>query len=197
MRHKIKPADFVQMFESGAAFTAFDTETTGLYPSSDRVIEIGAVKFDKNGVRDTFNILINPERTMPENSFKVHGINDEMLKNAPLFADAVSGFLDFIEGTRLAAHNAGFDVDFINTELARAGLNPIGEPFIPAADTVYLARKLFPRLEKHNLQFLAQSFSIPPGTAHRALDDALVCREVFLRCIAEYRKKHPVENMLF
>lgn len=197
MQHKIKPADLVQMFESGAVFTAFDTETTGLYPSSDRVIEIGAVKFDKNGVRDTFNILINPERSMPENSLQVHGIDDEMLKNAPVFAEAAGGFLRFIEETRLAAHNAGFDVDFINTELARAGFKTLGEPFIPAADTVYLARKLFPQLEKHNLQFLARHFSIPAGQAHRALDDALVCREVFLRCIAEYRKKHPAENMLF
>ena len=196
MKRKVRPTDYARMYESGAFFTAFDTETTGLNAAYERVIEIGAVKFNKGGISGTFSILIQPQRSVPPGAFKVHGISDRMLKDAPVFAEAAPDFLHFIEGTRLVAHNAGFDIGFINAELTRSGFAALDAPLVPAADTVYLAQKAFPQLEKHNLQFLAQHFSIPPGTAHRALDDALVCREVFLRCIAEYRKNRSENDTL-
>ena len=134
MHHKIR--EYARLYEEGAVFTAFDTETTGLYCERDRIIEIGAVKFDKTGILGTYEILIYPEISVPASAYKVHGISDLMLSGCPVFAAAAPAFLDFIEGTRLIAHNAPFDTGFVNSELQRAGRPALASPSVPAADTV-------------------------------------------------------------
>ena len=195
MHHKIR--EYARLYEEGAIFTAFDTETTGLYCERDRIIEIGAVKFDKTGILGTYEILIYPEISVPASAYKVHGISDLMLSGCPVFAAAAPAFLDFIEGTRLIAHNAPFDTGFVNSELQRAGRPALASPSVPAADTVTLAQKAFPKLKKYNLQFLAGRFGIPSGTAHRAQDDAGVCREVFLYCIGKHEKQNAQPDLPF
>ncbi|NLM00597.1 MAG: 3'-5' exonuclease [Treponema sp.] len=171
------------LFDEGAVFTAIDTETTGLNKHNDRIIEIGAVKFDKNGIIDKFSSLINPKRPLTQICIKLCGIYDDMLSDAPTVAKVLPEFLCFISGSTLIAHNANFDINFINAECERIHFPQLTKPNIPALDTVKISRFCFPSFEKHNLQFLAHKFAINSGKAHRALDDAIVCKEIFLRCI--------------
>lgn len=98
---------------------AFDTETTGLDPKRDRIVEIGAVKFDERGIIARFSTLIYPGIPMPEEAGKVNGITDAMLAGKPTAVEVLPDFLRFIEGGILVAHNAPFDVSFIQGELER------------------------------------------------------------------------------
>ena len=172
----------IEEYKSGKIYTALDTETTGLSRYTDKVIEIGAVKFSKNGVIAEYNTLIYPEKSVPAQVVRIHGISDEMLVGKPIFSEIAPDFLDFIAGTRLVAHNAQFDIGFINMELTSAGLKELKNARFPV-DTVFLSRKLFPELEKHSLQFLVKSLNIPSGTAHRATDDARACMILMQKCL--------------
>ncbi|OJF75702.1 MAG: hypothetical protein BKP49_10935 [Treponema sp. CETP13] len=178
-------------YESGNTFTAFDTETTGLQPQSCNVIEIGAVKFNKNGIIDTYGTLINPNTPIPYQITKITHITDEMVSNSPRFSAIAPEFNAFIAETTLIAHNAEFDVSFMNAEFERNNMKKLHSPAVPAIDTVPLARKAFPQCENHKLQYLATYFNIESGNAHRATDDARVCMEVFLQCIESFRKANP------
>ena len=109
----------LRLFEDGAIFTAFDTETTGLYPARDRVIEIGAVRFSKDGVQEQFSQLINPEKPMPYMAMKVNGITDSMLCNQPLFPAVYPKFADFLKSSILIAHNTRFDVSLLILNLKK------------------------------------------------------------------------------
>ena len=172
----------IEEYKSGRIYTALDTETTGLSRYTDKVIEIGAVKFSKDGILAEYNTLIYPERSVPSQAVKIHGISDEMLVGKPIFREIAPDFLDFIDGTRIVAHNAQFDIGFINMELTAAGMKELKNARFPV-DTVYLSRKLFPELERHSLQFLVESLKIPSGTAHRATDDAKACMQLLIKCL--------------
>lgn len=172
----------IEEYKSGRIYTALDTETTGLSRYTDKVIEIGAVKFSKDGILAEYNTLIYPERSVPPQTVKIHGISDEMLVGKPIFRKIAPDFLDFIDGTRIVAHNAQFDIGFINMELTAAGMKELKNARFPV-DTVYLSRKLFPELERHSLQFLVESLKIPSGTAHRATDDAKACMQLLIKCL--------------
>ena len=174
----------LSLYNSGTVFTAVDTETTGLRPDSERIIEIGAVRFSINGVEDTFSTLIYPEKTLSPLITSLTGITYGMLESQPLFTEIADDFISFIEGSKLIAHNAGFDMRFLNMELLRAGKKELKSPAVPAVDTLRYARKAFPELGKYNLPFLAEKLCINPGNAHRALDDALTCMNLFLKCIS-------------
>ncbi|MCR4939719.1 MAG: 3'-5' exonuclease [Treponemataceae bacterium] len=163
-------------------YTAIDTETTGLSRYTERIVEIGAVKFTKDGIIGEYSKLIYPEKKVPPQIIQIHGISDEMLDGKPLFRDIAQDFVSFIEGTTLIAHNAPFDIGFINKELNIAGLGELTNTKF-SIDTLILSRKVFPESRKHTLQFLAESLQIPKGTAHRATDDARVCMELFHKCI--------------
>ncbi len=178
----------LRLYEGGEIFTAFDTETTGLMNKTDRIIEIGAVKFSKDGVIDKFSTLINPQMPIPFASTKVNGITDQMVANEPIFADICDDFLDFIQGSILLAHNANFDIGFINAELLRINKNQLKKPNVPAVDTLKDSRKIYPELGKYNLQFLASEFNIYVENAHRALDDARVCMELFQHNLAHLKE---------
>ena len=104
--------DWLAAVYDTVAFIAFDTETTGLDPVSGRIVEIGAVKFDRRGVIARYNVLINPEMPMPEEAGKVNGITDEMLKDKPLIADVFPDFFDFICTGVLVAHKARRKISF-------------------------------------------------------------------------------------
>lgn len=175
-------------YNEGAVFTAFDTETTGLNKLNDRIIEIGAVKFDKNGIIDSFSSLINPNIKLPRLCYELSGICDEMLVNEPTIDKILPDFYRFISNTRLIAHNANFDVNFINCEATRFNFPTLAKPCIPALDTVQISRFCFPDFENHKLQNLANIFSIDPGKAHRAYDDAVVCMEVFIRSLNKFQE---------
>ena len=177
----------LRLYQGGEIFTAFDTETTGLMNKTDKIIEIGAVKFNKDGIIDKFSTLINPQMPIPFCATKVNGITNQMVANQPTFAHICDDFLDFINGTILVAHNANFDIGFVNAELLRLNKSELKKPNIPAVDTLKNSRKIYPELGKYNLQFLANEFCISVESAHRALDDARVCMEVFQHNLAHIK----------
>ena len=166
-------SEAVKAYTEGAVFVAFDLETTGLDPKQDRIVEIGAAKFDKKGLVARFSALINPGIPMPHEAGKVNGISDEMLKGKPAVGEVLPDFLGFIENSILAAHNAPFDCGFVNAHCDLP--NHI-------ADTLVFSREAFPGLRSYSLQNLAAELDIPARNAHRAEDDALLCMEIFLRC---------------
>lgn len=178
--------DWLSVIYDKATFVCFDTETTGLKPDENRVVEIGAVKFDKLGIISRFSLLIDPECSMPPEAGSVNNITDEMLKGQPLFKDVAKDFLQFIQNTVLIAHNAPFDISFINSELKRCKIGKLSNKVI---DTVIFTREVFPRLASYKLQELAKTFKIVAFEAHRAEDDARVCMELFTHVA-----KHFLEN---
>jgi len=180
--------DWLAAVYDTAAFIAFDTETTGLDPASGRIVEIGAVKFDRRGVIARYNVLINPEMPMPEEAGKVNGITDEMLKDKPLIADVFPDFFDFIGTGVLVAHNAPFDINYVNAELKRAGKPPLSNKVV---DTRIFAKEVFPGLSSYALQDLAVQFGITALEAHRAEDDARVCMELFEKILSRFLKNNP------
>ncbi len=167
-------------------FTVFDTETTGLEPKQCRVVEAGAIRFDSRGIIARFNVLINPGSPMPPEVSKINGITDDMLKKQPNAAAVIPDFMRFIGDSVLIAHNAPFDVNFINEELARLGQAPLKNRVI---DTRIFAKEMFPDLPKYALQELAVRFGIQALDAHRAEDDARVCMELFLVCLKKLNEK--------
>ena len=181
-----------RLVQSGAVFCAFDTETTGLFPKQDRIIELGAVKFDKAGVLDTFNTLVNPQIPLPPVCAQVSHITDEMVRDAPTIDAVLPDFLRFADGCILVAHNALFDIKFTDEELKRCGLLTLTHQ---AIDTLSLSRWAYPANGHWKLQYLAEQFKIEVKAAHRACDDARVCMEVFLRCIRDTMdRQKPVES---
>jgi DNA polymerase-3 subunit epsilon len=169
-------------------FTVFDTETTGLEPKTNRVVEAGAIRFDARGIISRFNVLINPGMPMPAEVTKINGITDEMLAKQPNAAAVIPDFLRFIGDSVLIAHNAQFDINFMNAELARLGKPSLGNRVI---DTLLFAREVFPGQPNYKLQNLATKFGITAIDAHRAEDDARVCMELFLICVNALREKMP------
>jgi len=164
----------VKAYSEGAVFVAFDLETTGLDPRGDRIAEIGAVKFDKDGLIARFSTLVNPGIPMPPEAGRVNNISDEMLAGKPGLDEVMPDFMRFIKGAVLVAHNAAFDCGFINAKLDAPLPNPV-------VDTLVVSRGLFPGLQSYSLQNLAASLGISAHSAHRAEDDARLCMEIFLR----------------
>jgi len=161
-----------------------DTETTGVDPASGhRVVEIGCIELI-DGVRSGqfFQAYLNPERDMPEEAFRIHGISGEFLKDKPGFAEIVDSFLTFIADSPLVIHNAAFDMRFINAELERVGFPPL--PFDRAIDTVTMARKKFPG-SPANLDALCKRFNIDLSsrTKHGALLDSELLAEVYIELL--------------
>ncbi len=171
---------FPNIFESGKIFCAFDTETTGCGAEKERVIEIGAIKFSSDGILDEFCTLLYPEKPLPPIITGITGITDEMLADAPLAKEMVPRFLDFCKNTILVAHNAPFDLQFINHELIRLNLDTIQNH---AIDTLRLTRWAYPDFEHWNQPFLAEKLGIEVKHAHRAKDDARVCSEIFIKTL--------------
>ena len=181
----------LRSFWNGAVFTAFDTETTGLKPEFHNVIEIGAVRFDKSGVIARYNVLIKPPKPVPAEITKINNISNQMLENMPGFSQRAGDFLRFIQGSYLIAHNAPFDVSFINAELKRCNLPNLQNEIL---DTVVISRQAFPQFPKFNLQFLAQNLNINVKNAHRAEDDARVCMELFIKIVEKLCPKPNINT---
>lgn len=161
-----------------------DTETTGLDPNAgDRIVEIGAVELNGHvPTGRTFHEYINPERTMSEGAFAVHGLGDDFLRTKPVFRQVALAFLDFLGDAKLIIHNAAFDMKFINAELVWAGLAAL--PVDRAVDTLEIARKRFPG-SPASLDALCRRFSIDNSarTLHGALLDSEILAEIYLELI--------------
>lgn len=160
---------------------ALDTETTGLDPGSGhRMVEIGCVEMHGRIKTGRFyHTYLNPERDMPEEAYRVHGISGEFLKDKPLFRAVAEEFLAFIGDAPLVIHNAQFDMKFINAELKGNGFTEI--PFSQVIDTVSMARSKFPG-SPANLDALCRRFSIDLSarSKHGALLDAELLADVYM-----------------
>lgn len=159
-----------------ASFVAFDTETTGIDIEKDRVVEIGAIKFDRSGIISRMNVLINPGMPIPPDASKVNNITDEMLQDKPPMEAVIHDFLRFIKNSILVIHNAKFDIGMMDSELKRLGASGITNKVV---DTLVFAREVYPGLKTYALQKLAELFNINVKDAHRAEDDARVCMDFF------------------
>lgn len=161
-----------------------DTETTGLDPKNgDRVVEIGCVELINHvPTGETYHVYLNPERDMPEEAFKVHGLSEEFLSDKPLFKAIGQEFLEFVKDDMMVIHNAPFDMKFLNFELEMAGFKPL--PMSQVTDTLVMARQKFPGAQ-NNLDALCRRFSIDntKRTLHGALLDSEILAEVYLELI--------------
>lgn len=161
-----------------------DTETTGLDPNAGhRVIEIACLELLNHvPTGNYFWKYVNPERDIPAEAFAVHGLSEAFLADHPLFAEIAEDMLAFIREDPLVIHNAGFDIGFLNAELARVDAPPI--PLTRAVDTVQLARSKFPGAQA-SLDALCRRFEIDNSarTKHGALLDAELLAEVYLELI--------------
>jgi len=163
-----------------SVFIAFDTETTGLYPGFDQVVEIAACRFMNGEVIDTFETLVNPGREIPPEITDIHGITDEMVSEAPAADIATRDFLKYIGSDPLIAHNAPFDERFISFNCHKY---EIAAPNNPVYDTLLMSRRLFPELRSHGLASLTGVFQIPHEVKHRGLPDVMGTRGVFANCV--------------
>ncbi|MEP7452634.1 DNA polymerase III subunit epsilon [Phyllobacterium sp. SB3] len=162
----------------------FDTETTGLDRLDDRIIEIGGVEMiNRFPTGRTFHVFINPEgRAVNPEALAVHGISNDQLLDKPLFAGILQDFLDFTDGAKLIAHNATFDMGFINAELNRLGHPPIHNDRV--VDTLALARRKHP-MGPNSLDALCRRYGIDNShrTMHGALLDSQLLAEVYIELI--------------
>ena len=164
------------------AYTVFDTETTGLDPSSgDEIISIGAVRILNGRLlpHELYDQLIDPQRAISRESVEVHGIEPAMLVGQPLIAMVLPAFLRFCEDTVLVAHNAAFDMRFLQMKEAATGI----EFSQPVLDTLLLAAVALPNQDGHSLEAVAAHLGVNVVGRHTALGDALVTGEVFLKLL--------------
>ncbi len=167
----------------------FDTETTGLDPNDGhRIIELGCVELlDHVPTGEHFHAYLNPERAVPPETTRVHGLTDEFLADKPLFADVVDAFLTFLGDAPLVIHNAAFDIKFINAELGRLGRPSIA--LARAIDTIEIAKAKLPGV-RYSLDELCKRFGIDLSarSKHGALLDAELTARLYLELIGGRQK---------
>ncbi len=157
-------------------YVVFDIETTGLDFMSNGITEIGAVKIVNGKITEQFTTLIKPDYHISDENFKITGISEEMVKDAPKISAVIPDFMKFIDGTTLVGHNAiDFDMKFIKRFASAEEYDVKNE----VVDTLYLAREVLPQLRKHDLQTIADRFGIT-FHHHRALADAYCTAEAFI-----------------
>lgn len=174
-------------------FIAFDVETTGFSAESDRIIEIGAVKFRNGKVLGKRSWLINPGIPIPETTQRIHGITDKMVKESPPFSKVFPEFARFIKDTMLLTHNARFDIRFISAELQR---NKMSAPENIVIDTLGLARGWFPDAGSYSLENLVKHLGMPAGRFHRALADSEHVTALFLAGVKKLPPNATLEDLI-
>lgn len=169
----------------------FDLETTGLSASTDRITEIGAVKYKNGELIGEFATFVNPQCTIPEKIVEITGITDDMVQDAPFEDEALRAFYEFCGGSDgvLVAHNAGFDLSFIR-EAARRCRMPCDFSVI---DSLVMARSVYPQLSSYKLGSIATSLKLPEFKAHRAKDDAATLGLIFQDMLTHLKAEGKLE----
>ena len=165
-------------------YVVFDIETTGFSSIRDRIIEIGAVKVSGGKITDRFSTFVNPGRPIPFEITNLTSITDEMVMEYPEIGVILPQFLEFVGDSVLVAHNAGFDVGFIEQNCRNLGL----QDHFAYLDTVALARVLLPTLSKYKLNVVAKALNISLENHHRAVDDAGATAEIFVKFVEMLKK---------
>ncbi|HOO72459.1 MAG TPA: exonuclease domain-containing protein [Spirochaetota bacterium] len=163
-----------------AVFCAVDLETTGVNPLLHHIVEVGLVKFTREKVIETYECLVNPGTSIPEEVIRIHGITDDMVAGSPSIMEIIGTVSEFIGDSYLVIHNPAFDLAFLDASYRKGGMDASS---LIAFDTVRLARKTFPYFDNHKLTTLSRHFNLS-GTSHRALSDACCCMEIFRRVVA-------------
>lgn len=164
------------------AYTVFDTETTGLNPSQgDEIIQIGATRIVNGKLlrQESFEQLVNPRRIIPQESIPIHGITPEMVQGQPDILEVLPAFHAFAHDTVLVAHNAAFDMRFLQLKEKATGLS-FDQPVL---DTLLLSALIHPSQDSHRLEAIAERFNVTVIGRHTAMGDAMVTAEVFLKLI--------------
>lgn len=163
-------------------FVVFDVETTGLSPQGgDRIVEIAAIRLRNWEIVDTFESLVNPQRSLPVEAQQIHNISDEMLTQAPTADKILPGISDFTGGACLVGHNIKFDLNFLCYELSLVGRKLRGET--PAIDTLKMAKQLLPHLTSFRLTHVAHSLGATVDESHRALPDVKLTAMIMKRLV--------------
>lgn len=173
---------------SELTYTVFDTETTGLEPSNgDEIIQIGAARIVNNRLlkQEIFNQIVDPERPLKPESIPIHGITEDMVRGQPNIDVVMPGFHAFCEETVLIAHNAAFDMRFLQLKEERTGLRFTQ----PVLDTLLLSAVVHPNQGSHKLDAILERLGISIGTRHNALEDAVATGEVFLKLLPLLEEK--------
>ncbi len=171
-------------------YVVFDLETTGLSAKKNRIIEIGAVKVENGEITDRFSAFVNPKLPIPFEIEKLTGINDGMVMNEPSVEEVLPKFLEFCGNAVMVAHNASFDMSFIEHNAAL-----LGREYKPTVvDTVALARILLPELKRFKLDTVAKALGVSLENHHRAVDDAEATAHIFVEFVKRLRKKQ-VESL--
>ncbi len=163
-------------------YTVFDTETTGLQPGAgDEIIQIGATRIVAGKLRrqECFEQLVNPGRSVPAAGVAIHGIEAAQLQGQPTIATVLPAFHAFALDTVLVAHNAAFDMRFLQLKEASTGLR-FGQPVL---DTLLLSELIHPQQDSHGLDAIAERLGVPILGRHTALGDAIVTAEVFVKML--------------
>ena len=178
-----------------ATYVVFDLETTGLSTRYDKITEFGGIRFENGQIVKTLQLLVNPERKIPQAVQEKTHITDEMVKDKPTIEQCIDQILEFMDGAILVSHNITFDYGFIAETLKKMGR----EPFVkPAIDTLSLSRYLFPDASAHRLGNLSRNLGMDDYNdeeAHRADYDARILNEVWLAMLHRLQKAHG-EGML-
>lgn len=159
-------------------FVVFDLETTGFSSKYDKIIEIGAVKIKNGNIIDSFSTFVNPEIKIPYNITELTSITNENVKDSDTINDILPKFLEFIGDSILVAHNANFDVSFINKNCDDLGI----KINFAVMDTIPLAKFLFPELKRYKLNTIAKHLGVSLENHHRAVDDAKATADILLNC---------------
>ena len=178
-----------------------DTETTGLFPDSgDRIVEIGAIELiDNKKTGRTYHTYINPQRSMPQEAFDVHGLSEEFLSDKPLFKNVVDDFIKFLDGAEVLIHNAKFDIGFLNKELDIADRGKLWDHISNATCTLELSKRLFSKIpagevKGHKLDNMCDRFGID-RTKREAGHGALIDCELLADCFIKINELHSAEDI--
>lgn len=179
---ELVPEHFANRRLDETDYVVFDLETTGAKtPPSCRITEIGACRVSNGRITDEFHTLVNPETPIPPFITQLTGISDAMVRNEPKFREIADEFLEFIGDSVLVAHNASFDMRFLNHEIALIHDDyRVANPYLC---TVLLSRKLLPDIQNHRLNTVASHYSVSLENHHRASDDARATAQIFINLL--------------
>jgi len=167
-------------------YVVVDLETTGLSPNSDEIIEVGAIKFDGKEIKDIFNKLVKPDRQISEDTVQLTGITQEILNNELPIKPVLSQFLNFAKDSIIIAHNAEFDVSFLNVNLKK-WLSKELNNFVVC--TLLVARDILPNLDNHKLPTVAKYFGIDIANRHRAIGDSELTYQIWLKFLDKLKDR--------
>lgn len=180
------------MAKKEKVFTIVDIETTGGMSARDRITEIAMVKVVNGEIVDSYETLINPQRSIPTEITRITGITNDMVTDAPKFYEIAKRIVEFTEDSVFVAHNVRFDYNFIREEFKSLGYTYSRKVLC----TVKLSRKAFPGLRSYSLGNLIEHFGIRVANRHRAMDDVLATYDVFKRILDGGKVESDLENML-